>query len=138
MGIDPYLIAPTLILCIAQRLARKIHPSSKHAIPVDEATRIMFNKQFEDLPEVFRSKLDLGDTIYEAVSSPECASGLSGRVALFEMFKIDKEMQNVILKNPQEQEIYKLARSKGMLTLREDAIIKSLKGDIPLQEVYNF
>lgn len=138
MGIDPYLIAPTLILCIAQRLARKIHPSSKHAIPVDESTRIMFNKQFEDLPEVFKSKLDLGDTIYEAVSSPECASGLSGRVALFEMFKIDKEMQNIILKNPQEQEIYKLARSKGMLTIREDAIIKSIKGDIPIQEVYNF
>jgi len=138
MGIDPYLIAPTLILCIAQRLARKIHPTGKHAIPIDESTRMMFDKQFEDLPEEFKSKLNLGDTVYEAVSSPESASGLSGRVALFEMFKIDKEMQNIILKNPQEQEIYKLARSKGMLTLREDAIMKSIKGDIPLQEVYNF
>jgi type II secretory ATPase GspE/PulE/Tfp pilus assembly ATPase PilB-like protein len=47
-------------------------------------------------------------------------------------------MQNIILKNPQEQEIYKLARKKGMLTIREDAIIKCIQGDIPIQEVYNF
>jgi len=86
----------------------------------------------------FRSRLNIGDTIYEAVPSPESVTGLSGRVALFEMFKIDKEMQNIILKNPTEQEIYNLARSRGMLTLREDAILKSISGGIPLQEIYNF
>ena len=138
MGIDPYLIAPTLILCMAQRLARKIYTDSKHEIPIDESTRIMLNKQFEDLPEEFKSKLNIGNTIYEAVPSSGSVSGLSGRIAVFEMFKIDKEMQSIILKKPQEQEIYKLVRSRGMLTLREDAILKSIKGDIPWQEIYNF
>ena len=138
MGIDPYLIAPTLILCMAQRLARTIHPSSKHQIPIDDSTRQMIDKQFADLPPEFKAKLNIGNTIYEAVSSPECASGLSGRTALFEMFKVDKEMQGIILKNPQEEIIYNLARSHGMITIKEDAIIKSIKGDIPLQEVYNF
>ncbi|MFA6251142.1 MAG: GspE/PulE family protein [Candidatus Paceibacterota bacterium] len=138
MGIDPYLIAPTLILCMAQRLARRIHPNSKHEIPIDEATKLMFDKQFADLPEEFKSKLNIGNTIYEAVPSAECASGLKGRISLFEMFKIDKEMQAIILKHPVEQDIYKLARSRGMLTIREDAIVKSIRGDIPLQEVYNF
>ena len=138
MGIDPYLIAPTLVLCVAQRLARKIHPSSKHEIPIDAATKLMLEKQFSDLPKEFKDKLSIGDTIYEATPSPECASGISGRVPLFEMFKIDKEMQNIILKNPVEQDIYKLARSRGMLTLREDAIIKSIRGEIPFQEIYNF
>ncbi|MFA6515271.1 MAG: GspE/PulE family protein [Candidatus Paceibacterota bacterium] len=139
MGIDPYLIAPTLILCIAQRLAHKIHPKSKHEIPIDESTRIIFDKQFADLPDEFKSKLNInGGTVFEAVPSPESVSGLSGRVPLFEMFKIDKEMQNVILKHPQEQDIYKLARSRGMLTLREDAIVKCIKGDVPIKEIYNF
>jgi type IV pilus assembly protein PilB len=138
MGIDPYLIAPTLILCIAQRLARKIHPESKHEVPIDEATRLMLDKQFADLPEEFKSKLNIDDTIYEAIPSPKSTTGLSGRVALFEMFKVDKEMQNIILKNPTEQEIYGLARSRGMITLREDAIIKSIRGEIPFQEIYNF
>ena len=124
---------------MAQRLARAIHPSSKHEIPVDEATREMIDKQFADLPEEYKIKLNISkNTIYEAIPSPECSSGMSGRVPVFEMFAIDKDMQNIILKKPVEQEIYKLARSRGMITLREDAIVKSLHGDIPLQEVYNF
>jgi len=139
MGIDPYLIAPTLILCIAQRLAHRIHPSSKHEIPIDESIRMTIDKQFEDLSDEFKSKLNINSkTIFEAIPSPESVTGTSGRIPLLEMFKIDKDMQNVILKKPQEQEIYKLARSKGMISLREDAIIKSIKGDVPLQEIYNF
>ncbi|MFA6386424.1 MAG: GspE/PulE family protein [Candidatus Paceibacterota bacterium] len=138
MGIDPYLIAPTLILCMAQRLARKIHPSSKQQIPIDEATQIMFDKHFGDLPIEFKSKINFSKDIYEAVPSPECPSGMLGRVPVYEMFKIDKEMQKIILQKPQEEEIYRLARSRGMLTIREDAIIKSMNGLIPFKEVYNF
>jgi len=139
MGIDPYLIAPTLILCMAQRLSRKIHPNSRHEIPIEESLREMIDKQFKDLGDEFKSKLNIDSkTIYDAVSSSECASGLSGREPVFEMFEVDKEMQNVILKSPVESEIYKLARSRGMITMREDAIMKSIKGDIPFKEIYNF
>jgi type IV pilus assembly protein PilB len=138
MGIDPYLIAPTLILCVAQRLARRIYPTSKHEIPLDEGIKIMIDKQFADLPEDHKAKLKFANKLYEAVSSPECTSGIKGRIPLFEMFKVDKEMQNVILKSPTEGDIYKLARSKGLVTIREDAILKAMNGDIPFQEIYNF
>ena len=47
-------------------------------------------------------------------------------------------MQNIILKSPQEQEIYKAARKRGMVTIKEDAILKTMKGEIPVQEVFNF
>lgn len=139
MGIDPYLIAPTLILCLAQRLARKIHPGCEKEIEIDESLRHMIDKQFEDLPEEYKNKLNISkNTIYEAEPNAESATGLKGRVAVFEGFKIDKEMQNVILKSPQEQEIYKLARKKGMITIKEDAILKAMKGEIPVQEVFTF
>lgn len=138
MGIDPYLIAPTLVLCVAQRLALRICPASKHEIPMEEAIKTMINKQFEDLPEQFRSKIDIGDKIYEVVPSPGSASGTRGRIAVYEMFKVDKEIESVILKKPNEQEIYKIVRSHGMLTIREDAILKALEGKIPFQEIYNF
>ena len=138
MGIDPYLIAPTLVLCMAQRLARKIYPNSKKQVLIDDPTRQMIDKNFADLPEEFKSKINFTDYINEAVSSPECPSGMMGRVPVYEMFKIDKEMQEIILKKPQEQEIYKLARSRGMLSIREDAIVKSMEGLVPFKEVYNF
>jgi type IV pilus assembly protein PilB len=138
MGIDPYLIAPTLVLCMAQRLARKIYTPTAKQVPIDEATKIMIQKQFEDLPEEFKSKINFNRPILEAVGSPDYPSGMSGRVAVFEMFKIDKEMQSIILKKPVESEIYKLARSRGMLSIREDAIIKALEGKIPFMEIYNY
>ena len=76
--------------------------------------------------------------MYDTVPSNECPSGTRGRIAIFEMFKIYKEMQNVILKSPTNGEIYKVARRKGMLMMKEDAMLKSLEGTIPWTEVYNF
>jgi type IV pilus assembly protein PilB len=136
MGVDPYLIAPTLIVSIAQRLARLTYPASRKEVPLDESVRKQIEEQLKDLPDEF--KPSIGDKMYDTVPSPECPSGTRGRIAVFEMFKIDKEMQAVILKNPTNAAIYKLARSKGMLMMREDAMLKSLKGVIPYTEVYNF
>jgi type IV pilus assembly protein PilB len=136
MGVDPYLIAPTLIVSIAQRLARMTFPASRKEMPISESVKTQIEEQMKDLPIEFRPKI--GDKMYDVVPSPECPSGTRGRIAIFEMFKVDKEMQAVILKNPTDAAIYKLARSKGMLMMREDAMLKSLEGIIPFTEVYNF
>ena len=136
MGIDPYLIAPTLIVSIAQRLARMTCPSSRKELPMDESVRTQIEEQMKDLPEEFKPAI--GDKMYDTVPSGECPSGTRGRIAVFEMFKVDKEMQAVILKNPTEAAIYAVARKKGMLMMREDAMLKSLQGVIPFTEVYNF
>ena len=123
---------------MAQRLARKIQVNSKQEIPIDEAKRLLIDKHFADLPAEYKSKINFNTSVFEAISTPECPSGMLGRVPVYEMFKIDKEMQKIILNKPQEQDIYTLARSRGMLTIREDAIIKSMEGLIPFKEIYNF
>lgn len=138
MGVDPYLIAPTLIVSIAQRLARMTCPSSRKLVPMDPGILKQVEEQMKDLPEEFKKDLSLKKEMYETVPSGECPSGTRGRIAVFEMFKVDKEMQAVILKNPTNEAIYKSARSKGMLMMREDAMLKSLDGIIPFTEVYNF
>lgn len=98
----------------------------------------MLEKQFSDLPKEFKDKLSIGDTIYEATPLLRVCLRYKWVLPLFEMFKIDKEMQNIILKNPIEQDIYKLARSRDAYSPKEDAIIKSIRGEIPFQEIYNF
>ena len=82
--------------------------------------------------------LTIPDRMFEVKPTPASPTGLKGRVAIFEMFQIDRDIQEQILKNPVEPELYRLCRSKGMLTLREDALMKALKGDILMQEVYSF
>jgi type IV pilus assembly protein PilB len=138
MGVDPYLIAPTLILSIAQRLARVICDSAKKEMPIDGALKLMLEKQFADLPEAYKKNMDFTKPLYESEPTSDCPSGTRGRVAVFEMYAVDKEMQAVILKNPNELDIYAIARKNGMLSMREDAILKSTQGIVPLQEVYNF
>jgi len=138
MGVDPYLIAPTLILSVAQRLARTTCPSSRKLVPMDPSIRIQIEEELKDLPEKFRSKIILKPDMYDTVPSTECASGTRGRTAIFEMFKIDKEIQNAILKNPTYADIYKIARNNGMITMKEDAMLKAVEGIIPYSDVYNF
>ncbi len=138
MGVDPYLIAPTLILSVAQRLARMIYPTSRKIVPMDPAVRIQIEEQIKDLSPEFKKEIEIEDKMYEVVPSSECPSGTRGRIAIFEMFGVDKEMQSVILKNPTDIEIYKVARKNGMLLMREDAMLKAMQGIIPWTEVYNF
>ena len=138
MGVDPYLIAPTLIVSIAQRLARMTCPTSRKLVPLDPGIRAQIEEQMKDLPIEFKKDIISKNEMYETVPSGECPSGTRGRIAVFEMFKVDKEMQAVILKDPTNSAIYKSARSKGMLMMREDAMLKSIQGIIPYTEVYNF
>ncbi len=138
MGIDPYLIAPTLIVSIAQRLALMTCPTSRKLVPMDPSIALQIEEQLKDLPDEFKQNIMNNKEMYDTVPSPDCPSGTRGRIAVFEMFRVDKEMQSVILKNPTDAEIYKVARRNGMLMMREDAILKSLQGLIPFREVYNF
>jgi len=138
MGVDPYLIAPTLILSIAQRLTQMTVPESRKLIPMDESIRLQIEEQLKDLPVEFKSDITTKKEMYDTVPSSGCPSGTRGRIAVYEMFPIDKEMQTMILKNPTNAEIYKIARKKGMFTMREDAMLKAVNGIIPFREVYNF
>lgn len=135
MGVDPYLIAPTLILAIAQRLVRTLCPGGGKPVPVEDSIKVMLEKQFADLPEAFRSQIPFGKEVYEIEITPTCPNGTVGRTAVMEVLAMDKEIEQVILKNPTEVELLKVAREKGMLTMKEDAILKAFQRIIPFEEV---
>ena len=135
MGVDPYLIAPTLIAAIGQRLLRKLCPGAGQPIPVSDSIRKLLEADFEDLPEERRKALPPFDTVYKATATPDCPNGTRGRTAVFEILRMDKELEHVVLTNPVEEAILKVARDKGMLTMREDAIMRALTGEIPFEEV---
>ncbi len=137
MNINPYLIAPTLILALAQRLVSKLYPDSGEPVPVKDSIKMMLDKQFADLPEKFKKEIKFTDTVYKAKPSPECPTGIRGRVAVMEALEIDKDLEQLILKSPNEPEIYKMAREKGMLTMKEDGIIKAFDKQIAFEEVFN-
>jgi len=60
---------------------------------------------------------------------------MQGRLAVLEMYKVDKEIEQIILEDPTEQKIYAAARRKGMITLKEAGILKGLEGEVPFSQI---
>lgn len=135
MGVDPYLIAPTLVITIAQRLVRSFCPGAGKPIPVEGSIKAMIDSQFADLPEQYRKELEMGKEVFEISPTPECPNGTRGRYAVMEVLEMDKELEGIILRGGTEIELAKTARAKGMLSMREDAILKAFKRMIPFEEI---
>ena len=136
MGIDPYLIAPTLVAVIGQRLVRKMCEGAGRKIPVEGGLKVMLDKQFEDLPDEFRKKyIPEQKHMWAIAPGPDCPNGTRGRVGVFEILSVDQDIERVILNDPVEDKIFQAARAQGMLTMKEDAIIKALKGVVPFEEI---
>lgn len=135
MGVDPYLIAPTLELALAQRLVRRICPDSGKKVPVEGSIKVMMDEEFADLPEKYRKSIPQSDHVLYAEPTAECSSGTKGRVAVMEAIPVNDEIERLILQGANEEDIYKVARQNGFISMKEDAIIKALEHTIPFEEI---
>ncbi len=135
MGIDPYLIAPTLELALAQRLVRRICPDSGKKVPVEGSLKTMLENEFGDLPTEYRHLIPTNDHVLFAEPTAECSSGTKGRVAVMEAITVNEEIENLILNNGTEEQILIAARKNGFISMKEDAMIKALNHTIPFEEV---
>ncbi len=135
MGIEPYLIAPTIKLAMGQRLARTIVEGCAKPMNMTAGLKTMIDNQFKDLPMTYKSKLPLDKPFHEAVASEKSPTGIKGRMPVFEVLTFTEEIQEAVTLRKSEDEIWKLARAQGYMTLKEDAIIKCIEGRIPFIEL---
>jgi type IV pilus assembly protein PilB len=135
MGIEPYLIAPTIIATIGQRLSRAIAEGCSAPMEMNASLTAMIHDQFADLPLEWKASIPLDQPFHEARPSPQFATGMKGRLPVFEILTFDKNIEEAILRSKGEQAIWEIARKKGMTTLKEDGMIKCMKGKIPFTEL---
>jgi type IV pilus assembly protein PilB len=133
MGVEPYLIPPTLILSMAQRLVRQLCPDGGAEMPMSESMRNMLEEQFADLPAHKRPTIP--NVIYEASRTSSCPNGTRGRRAVFEVLPMTSAIEKIVLESPVESKIIEVARREGMMTMKEDAILKSFARTVPFSEV---
>ncbi len=130
MGVEPFLLASTIELVVAQRLARKICIHCRFSETVAVAD---IKKQHPGVDQFFEGKKT---TLYKSKGCEVCGhSGYRGRTAIFEFIPITPELQNLILKNPSTQEIWQVARQQGAYTIFEDGIEKVKNGITTLDEL---
>jgi type IV pilus assembly protein PilB len=133
MGVEPYLIPPVLIASIAQRLVRTLTPNTGTKVPLSLSDRKNIEAQQASLPSRFRFPIQ--EYVYEPERTPTSPTGLQGRMAVFEVLEMSSEIERIILTSPVDSQLWAAARSQGMLTMREDAIIKAFQKRIPFSEV---
>lgn len=135
MKVAPFLIPSSLNIMIGQRLVSRLCDKcriKKKAPPEAEA---LVKKELVGLPEDVAAK----DVPLEFYYSPGCdackGKGVSGRVALFEVFQMTSELEAIINTGLSERRIFEEAKRQGMVTMRQDGILKALQGLVSIEEV---
>jgi len=128
MGVQPFNVAASLVLCTAQRLLRRICPNCKQQV-----TKISANK----LLEAGFDKSEFGSLkLYEGKGCAKCSgTGYKGRVGCFEVMEITPNLQEAIASEVPESQLRKIAIKEGMKTLRQDGLIKVRQGLTTLDQV---
>jgi type II secretory ATPase GspE/PulE/Tfp pilus assembly ATPase PilB-like protein len=132
MGVEPFLLASTIEIVIAQRLVRQLCKVCRYSVPAHEAVAGAHVPASFKLDTYFSSS----ENVYASKGCEICNnSGFQGRTAIFEIIEVTPEMQDLILHSPSTREIETLARSQGSQPMFEDGIAKVRQGVTTLAEV---
>jgi type IV pilus assembly protein PilB len=141
LGMDPKILATAVNMVIAQRLVRKLCPFCKVQV---NAVDVKNERQISKIKEIYSSienkekyiNTNIKHEIYKAVGCEKCnKTGYKGRVAVVEGIIMDEPLENLLKDKPTEREILANTRHQGILTLKEDAIIKIVSGVTSYEEV---
>ena len=136
LGVNPTVISSAINLSMAQRLVRKLCSECKKQIDLE-------GKDKEDILKITNTVLDktylIGldmKYIWQQVGCPKCSGlGYSGRIGVYEAIVMDSSIEAVIRANPSDREIKKVAMKQNLLDMKQDGVIKILKGVTTLDEL---
>ena len=138
MKIEPFLVASTVNVVIAQRLVRKICSRCRQSyqITAEEKKMIETDEHLKNIfAEVGYKKLD-GLTFYRGAGCAVCGqTGYNGRIGIFEVLEMTEKIKELVVARASSGEVLKMAEAGGMSTMLEDGITKALDGTTTLEEV---
>ncbi len=133
MGIEPFLIASTVNIIMTQRLARRLCPQCKKEYTVKSDKE---HKQLLELREDLQKHIKDTDKLYKAVGCKECNNtGYTGRIGIYEVLHMTKEIRDAIITEPNSDEILEIAKKSGFRSMTEDGIEKLKEGIIDIKEL---
>ncbi|NLK36151.1 MAG: Flp pilus assembly complex ATPase component TadA, partial [Gracilibacteraceae bacterium] len=125
MGIEPFLLSSSLVGLIAQRLVRRLCPNCKEPVEVDD-----------NIKDVLNLKDDEEVTVFKAKGCEQCNNtGYKGRIAVYEILKVNREIRELISKNANSDAIKDMAIKHGMKTLRMNSARLVKSGTTTIEEM---
>src|SRR3989344_4528341 len=134
LGVNPKILVSALSLSMAQRLVRKLcNICKKESAPTPGEAKIIklvLNSMKEEGKNLLKYNIKDGSLkIFSPVGCEKCNNiGYSGRIGVFEAIKTDEAIEKIMPENPSEREIKQVARTQGILSMRQDGMVKILNG----------
>lgn len=145
MGVEPFLIATTTNLMMAQRLVRKLCEKCRKKIKMDKTILDSLTAALDEdrLVETLRREGILDKTadlksadLYEPVGCNQCHEGYKGRMGIYEFLEVTPEIQKLMTSTTTSQDLEEAARKEqNMVTMLEEGIIKAITGVTTVAEV---
>lgn len=138
MGVEPFLVASSVRVVVAQRLVRRICKHCKVEDKMPESAKKDIEKALSLISEEHKKQLNLPNEIkmFKGKGCPQCGgSGMKGRIALFEVFYMDERVANLLSEKIDEDDLRKAAAEQGMILMKQDGVVKVVKGLTTLSEV---
>lgn len=141
MGVEAFLLASSLRVVAAQRLVRRICEKCKKEVKVSNAIREYILKEIEGISAEdiarYGINVDANFQLFEGSGCEECGNaGYKGRVAIFEAIEVDSDIKEIISEhNGNEQFIKEYVKKQGMITMKQDGLLKALAGKTSLSEI---
>ncbi len=138
MGVKPFLITSSIRGIISQRLVRRICEFCKEEYKPEAQVVEDIAKELENVSEKDLDPALLKDVkLYKGKGCEKCNHlGYKGRVAVFEILKMSREVGQLVLKNATDSELEDEAKKGGMISLKQDGFIKALQGVTTVEEIF--
>ncbi len=135
MGVEPFLITSSINAIIAQRLVRKLCVACRRETTLPSPLLDTIHTELEKL-KGFPQMVKANYTFYEAVGCKECEDGYIGRIGIFEILPMSDTIESLAVAKQPSTAIGNAAIEEGMITMRQDGILKALKGITSIDEVW--
>jgi type II secretory ATPase GspE/PulE/Tfp pilus assembly ATPase PilB-like protein len=138
MGVPGFMIASAIRGIIAQRLVRKVCSECKEMYTPEAPIIEEIRTELAGVSEKhFDPKLLENIQLAKGKGCDKCGhSGTRGRLGVFEIMEMDRELGALLIKNAPDTTLMDQAQKSGMVTLKQDGFIKAMRGEIPIEEVY--
>lgn len=137
MGIEPFLITSSTNAIVAQRLCRKICEKCKQETAPKAEHWDLINAELETLPEPEKTEAKAKKKLFVGNGCPACGnSGYKGRIGIFEVLAVTEPIQQLTIKRASSADLMAQSKKDGLITLKQDGILKALDGLTTIEEVW--
>lgn len=138
MGVDPFLISASMRLLAAQRLVGRICKKCKKEVAIPEKIQRKIVAELEGIPETYITQENQRNprVVFQGEGCEECQDmGSTGRIGIFEVVPISRALRTAVNEAAGYDTLQDMAKAEGMITMRQDGLLKALAGEVRFEDV---